>query len=641
MPTNTSRASYDTHIAEEFPNENRGDYRQLNLRGTAGIQRLAFVYCGGIAPAGSTVISATLKVYLKGTGWSGGPHTITAKRVTASWKESTLTWTRSGAGQMASATNAGSAQVTGGVQNQAVSIDVSLMLADIAAGTPWYGIRLEVTGGLKELWPTEAPDPDHRPLLTVNWAKPPLAPVDMAPSGGRVVNGNKPVLTWDFRDAEGDQQTELAVEIASTPEVDSDGSFTFPDFSSGFIVSSNEQLDLNTTAYAGVPAGATRYWIVRVKDTNGLTSPWSKVASFARVGKGTLTINSPTNGGTVQETTPAISTTLSTLAQEAIEYVLEEEDSNGNFVTVWTKARFAASAAAGVPFVFNVPSGIIKLTGRDYRLTVRSWDNADREATPGDAPYVQAVATFTFIRSATPAPVTTLSVIAADPGIQVTFNRAVGQVNPDWFCLMIDGVRVMDRIDPADFSQGGSPIVYQFIYYGTVSSQSHTFEVEAVVNDAGILKHSQSNATQVFNASSSFILDGIWLIDDQDPPHDPSIPTRKVRIRSTDPPDLTIGESSATFFPIGRRDPVRVVDSVRGLEGTVSGQIWGGDPAGSDFIENFKWMKAPEQVGRRFRLTFGTENFAVELGEAQLSQTGETVERLYVVSVEVAQVGGF
>lgn len=644
MPTNTTRSSYDTFIAEQYPDQNFGTWRELRLSAGTGTHRYGFVYFGGIPPAGSTVISATLSVWLRGVNWTGGPHTITAKRTTAIFRESKLTWNRSGAGQMATATNAGSASVTGGVDGQKVSIDVTGILADIAAGQPWYGIRLEADAGtaaIRDLYSSEASDPDLRPELVVEWSRAPQPPVDLAPSGGRSVSLAKPTLAWVYKDPDGDQQASAQVQISAGSATNADGSLATPEFDSGVVATGDTQLDLAATAYAGLADGATRYWVVRVTDVNGLVSGWSDVASFRRDIKGTLAINSPINGGTVEETTPAITTTLTGRDQGVIAYRLWEDDGTGTFVSVWASGWFDAPAPAGTAFSFTIPPAKITKTGRNYKIDVWSYDTLDRQATPGDPTYVPLSAVFTFARSAVPAPVTTLAVVDEKPGVTLTWNRAAGQSAPDYWALVVDGVRIFDRLDPPTFSLGGDPIVYSATFYGAKPNLSHTIEIEAVVDDAGVLKHSAANATQTHTVDMTQV-GGVWLVDDDEAPYRPATLPRRVRIRGAEVPDLQIGRSSSTFYVVGRPDPVEIVDAVRGWEGNISGIVEADDPAGAGFIENWEWMtQTPENVGRRFRLIFGDVNIPVQLiGQASNTHIDSHLRR-HQVSTDVAQVGEF
>jgi hypothetical protein len=400
-----------------------------------------------------------------------------------------------------------------------------------------------------------------------------------------------------------------------------------------------------TTSYgptwAGISADATRYWIVRARDEMGNTSPWADVQGFTRTTKGTLAISSPTGGGTVEETTPPIITTLTGRTQEAISYLLEQfVTADNEWVEVWSQGRRAAPANSASAYSFGVPSGKITAAATNYRLTVNSWDDQDRDATPGDPMYVQAQATFTFARSATPSPVTVLTAAAeanSGPGVKLTFNRAVGQAAPDYFALMVDSVRVMDRIDPADIIDGGSPIVFSMVYYGAEPLTSHTFEVEAVTFASGVLKHSQSNDTEVYEPAP----EGMWLLDANDPPYRPLAPPRRVLIRGTTT-SLGIAESGATYHAVGRRDPVTIIDAIAGYEGTVSGRIWA-DEVGGD-IATFKWMKRPRNIGRRLQFIAGGLSIPIELGVVdQLTPAGDTPAgvRAYDVSFAVMQIDDF
>lgn len=647
MPTNRSRASYDTFIHEGDANKNFGDWHLLTLAGNASNRRFALLYFGGLPPAGATVASATLRIWLKvgaTSDWSG-THTITARRMLPTWKESLITWNRAGSGQLTTgSTNPASAVVTGGTGGQMVEFDVSLMMADVAAGADYAGIRLEVnTNGTKRIHSSESATPEFRPQLEIEWNRAPLEPTDLAPAGGRSVSIAKPVLTWNFRDREGDEQAEFRVLISTASTVDSAGQFTTNEFDSGWIVSGEEQLDLSTTAYVGISAGVTRYWQVRTKDVPGQLSPWSDPEEFTRTAKGTFTIDSPLDGGTVDETTPTITTTLS-LAQEALAYRLETADGDGGWMTTWDQPRFADSASAGVANSFSLPKGLLRRTGWQYRLKVWAWDTIDREGTPGDPVRYTDTATFTFVRSATPSAVTALAVVDETPGVKLTWNRAAAVSAPDYFCLMVDGERVFDRIDPADFSLGGDPIVYSMVWYGAQPNVSHTFEVEAVTLDLGKLKHSQSNATVTMTPDlAEAEVGGTWLVDDYDQTHTPATLPRRIRIRGAEVPDLQIGESSATYYPIGRRSPVIVVDAIRGLEGTVSGVVGQNDlddPNSVGFLDNWEWAKLPENVGRRWRLVFGDINIPVQLGQASNTHADSHMRR-HQVSVEVSQVAEF
>jgi hypothetical protein len=200
---------------------------------------------------------------------------------------------------------------------------------------------------------------------------------------------------------------------------------------------------------------------------------------------------------------------------------------------------------------------------------------------------------------------------------------------------------VMDRIDPADIIDGGSPIVYSFVYYGAEPYTAHTFEVEAVTFVSGVLKHSQGNDTESNNPKTS----GEWLLDVNDTRNRPASPPRRVRLGPGASVALGIAESGATYHVVGRRDPVTIIDSIAGYEGTVSGRIHTDDPleAGLSSIANLRWMKRPRNIGRRYRLIATGLAIPVELGVVDgFSPVGDAGPvRAYDVSFAVTQIAEF
>lgn len=642
MPTNVTVAAFDTMTGSHAPSMNYYWWRRVALRDDPDATQFAYLYWGGMPPPAATVISATLRLTLRASHWNGHSHTVTAKRLTGAWKASKITWNNS---PPVTDTNAASVTVDalGGTE---VELDVTGLVSDANLANQWFGIRLELDTADTDphhIWASDAGVPERRPELEIQWSLPPKAPTGLAPAGGRAVSDGLPTVTWAFRDREGDDQGEFQVLISDSSATDADGSFTSSEYDSGWVASGEEQHDLSGTGYAGVPDGATRFWMVRTRDVHGLTSAWSDPAEFTRAGKPTLSIDSIPDGGTVAQTTPPINTTLSA-EQEAISYRLWEQQDDGTWEMVWHEWRHAAPADAGVAVSRTVPPGHIRFTDRQYSIRVLSWDTVDREETPGDPAYVRAVAEFSFTRTALP-PVTSLQV-ADDQhvGTRLTFHRDAGVAAPDWFALVVDGKRVEDRLDPAEFGQGGDPIVYELLYYGLTSKVAHTVEVEAVVTDGGELKHSSGNAT----VDHTPAIGGIWLVD-MGEDHQTTFPVggplpRRIHIRGAERPELSFGESGSTFHVVGRRDPVRITDTVRGLEGSVSGRVRQAMTADEPHhVENFRWAKTyPSLTGRRWRLSYGSENFPVELGQADWAQRSApdgTVE--YGVQVEVWQVGEF
>ncbi len=134
---------------------------------------------------------------------------------------------------------------------------------------------------------------------------------------------------------------------------------------------------------------------------------------------------------------------------------------------------------------------------------------------------------------------------------------------------------------------------------------------------------------------------GIWLLDHNNPPYRQANPPRRVLIKGKISPSLGIGESGATYKVVGRRDPVTIIDSISGYEGTVTGRIFAGDPYGD--VATFRWMKRPRNVGRRLLFIAAGLSIPVELGVVdQFTPVGDLgTIRAYDVSFTVTQVARF
>lgn len=612
MTISTVKIGIDAHVAENRPDDNFGRDPYLKLAATGGNIRRAFVWPARPFPLGATVIDAKLQLYTR-TAWDDGPYTLTVKTVTQAWKEAGaggITWNNQPTVDTPSATVIVADNTPAGTL---VEIDITTLMQTVAAGGDYHGFRIASDVTIEDrLHSAESATSAMRPRLVVQWTTEPGEPIDLIPSGAQVVGEAQPTLVWTFTDAEGDAQEEFQVQI------DTVNTFPTPDHDSGFIASADTEYDLATTAFSLTPA-TTYFWRVRTKDEHGTTSEWSDPAEFSYRAPGVLTITSPTAGGTVEETTPTITHTFTGETQEVVRYILEGiDDDTGLFEELYDSGRITTTATS-----FAIPAGHIDKMTDNYRITVRVWDTRDRVATPGVKRYVEAQHLFTFIRSATPSPVTALSVTAETngPGIVLDWTRATG---PDYFAIRVDGKLIEDRLDPADAALGGG--LYRTTIYTPRPQQSHTFEVEAVTLTGGDYKHSQGNATDTFTPEPK----AIWL----------TVPSDALEVaivgKVVIPRD--IGQNLETFFPINRRDPVQRRDVVRGYEGTIVGQltqVYGRTGAAyrAD-LEQIKGLAA----GTTIYLIFFDNAFEVIIGAPQIANSGPD---LYEVSIPFWQVGNF
>jgi hypothetical protein len=352
--------------------------------------------------------------------------------------------------------------------------------------------------------------------------------------------------------------------------------------------------------FDGIADAAVRYWRVMVQDSNGLESDWSAVASFERDTHGTLTITNPPSSPTeVEDLTPSITWTFSGETQAAYQVIIQRVPASGHNVTLHD-----SRVTSGGDLAYTLPEGVITSRDHTYKVIVRVWDDEDRQAMAGDPPYVEASREFTFVRDGAPADVTNLAADIQKAAIEFTWTRATA---PDYFALVKDGIYVEPRLDPDVLSTGGTG--YAFTYWGATPRVESTYEVEAVVLTSGAYVHSDNNST--VDATTEPI--GIWLVDAED--------DTAVMISGRDSADMVIGESAATYFPIGRQDPVRLVDAIRGYEGKISGELveWGGVTA-ETFRDRMLTLKSRVGTGN-LRLIVGDVNIPVTLGEVELAPT--------------------
>lgn len=554
----TLHTSTDSWVNQDAPGINHGPDRRFYLNGDATHTRLGYAYFSQPFPDGALILSATLELTLAAA--FGSTTTITAKRIVEKWLESKINYTNR---PSINALNAGSVVVTANPAGHKVQIDLTDMLQDVANGSAWYGVQLSIsTTGNRYLWASDAPN-DDGPNLTIEWATVPDAVTDLQPADGSVVSSATPVVSWTFRDVDGTSDQESSqVQVSTDPD-----DFSAPVYDSTMVANTDWAWELGGSLLSD---GTVYYWRVRVTDSNGNVSPYSPHQSFSVTPKGTLALSSPT--ATVDETTPPITWSLTGATQEAYRIILTDNfavhfgrgGSHVAFIApavVWDTGRVLSAATT-----VHVPAGLINGMDTDgYTLELRVWDDSDRVATPAEPAFSSDSQTFTFVPGG-PTAIGTLTAANDDPAALLTWTSAT---EPDYFALYVDGDippgvdvngQTWDRLLPADYLVSGT--TYQLAWLGAAPGEEHTYEVSRVVNNAGKFHHSTSNPTVTFTTNPL----GMWLVD--------VTSGRRVQILGTDDPSgWQIGEESTTYYPIGRRDPVRITTSIRGYEGSISGRL--------------------------------------------------------------------
>ena len=572
------RNARDTHDNQLAPSVNYSKIERVVLRGNSGQSIYAYLYFSRPFPLGVTVLSATLRLYQADA--FPASRTIIAKRITASWDVSRLNFNNRPA-----VTTTGQNSVTKAASPAGTewAFNVQPIMQAVADGAAWWGIRLELTTAASaRFWSTEyAANPALIPTLEVSWSDAPDAPSTLAPSANRAVSVAKPVLRFDFTDVSGDTSLQ-AVQVQINPT----DVWTAPAFDSGVVATSEPQLDLNTTAYAGLANGASTFWRVRVQDGAGLWSAWSTSAQFRRVNKGVLTITNPAvaPNNFVEEPTPPIAWTFTGATQQAYQVAISKTSDPWNYL--WVANKKTATDTSITP-----PSGIITENGTSYRLSVYIQDTVQRESTPGDDVTVVDRRDFTYNLTGTVTAVPTLTVTGQSPypWAQLDWTRATA---PDSFVIVRDGKVIRDNIAPADVLVSGTS--YRFVDRTAHPRRNTVWEVRAVVNG----KTSSGNAT----ATRRLEPIGIWLSDEAR--------SLNVGIMGRDGHadfDAEMVEAGENINVLGSSIPRRITQALGGYQGTVSGALVSDAPASGVTAQQARdvLMELKRYAGRPRWLTLG------------------------------------
>lgn len=608
--TDVRVARVDSWANSDLASKNYADGPHLGLKSASAYAFLRFTLPRDFKPTQDrsvTVESATLRVYTKGS-WGVTP-TLTVKRVSESWGPQKLTWNNKPAVTGSGATESHSSAADGDV----FEVDVTTLMQTVANGADWYGFRVETSNGaLKYLYSSNSPLEDFRPTLELTWSEAPQQPTRLSPAGGRSVSIAKPVVSCEFDDRAGSTAMQ-AIQV----QVDAAADDVSPDFDSGTVTATVPELDLSTTAYAGLTAGTSTQWRVRVQDASGLWSPWSDWAEFSRDNKGTLTIDNPAASPNdfVEEWTPEFAWTLTGETQVAYQAIVTAADDLTTYL--WDSGRTKGPADTVTP-----PKGVL-VDDETFTLIIRIWDSSDREHTPGDPVWTQATREFTVEESATPTPVATLSTAQVDDGpyIDLDFTRATA---PDSFTVRRNtagnGYKTIDSdLDPSDLFVSGTS--YQYIDRDAPANRQHVYKVIAVVNHQA----STTNPTATITNSTS----GIWLFD-----HDLEI---EVFVNNGDQSSFDAVEQSTWFAPLGAGRQTLITQGMQGLSGTIVGTLTAtAGRTAEAWTDRMNRIKG--RAGKRVRLTLGNDSIPVVLSNVVIAPL-EDSETEKALSFDFQQVG--
>jgi hypothetical protein len=576
-PVTISNAN-DTYIVAGIPAANySGATSILTKSAGTGSEVRGLVYFSRPFPLGVTIVSATLKLYQVGS--EAGSHTLKFQRITVGWNISSVTWnnqpTSTATGEITKTQGAGA-------DGAEWSVDVTAHMQLVSDGSAWGGWKISsTTDDYLSFYSSQAPT--RKPVLEVVYSDKPQAPSTLSPSGNRAVSVAKPILRFDFTDEAGNTNLQ-AVQV----QINATNVWTSPSFDSGTVATSDAQLDLTATAYAGLADGSSTWWRVRVQDGSGQWSDYSLGAQFQRQSKGTLTITNPPVSGLISEPTPPITWTFTGRTQSAYQvYVVRD----GEYV-------YNTGKITGTALSRTLPDGILK-DDLSYTVYVAVWDTISRESTPNDPPYVLQTRAFVYDYDATVNPVTSLAAtdLAPFPGATLTWSRATA---PDTFLVRRDGVIVASNLTPGSLSTGGTN--YAYTDRGVPPRRPVTWRVEAVVNG----KTSASNPSVVKTLQPV----GMWLSD----------PSRSIYIQiiGDDPGTWEMGEASAAYTPVGATRATLITQALRGFEGTLAGRLRArsGATLAQQEADVYRLKSTPGQV---YYLTLSNLAFPVVISNLSLS----------------------
>lgn len=612
MPSQTVARGQDITVTSGQPNTNfpgRAFQRVADSRRTLLSMPLSQI-------RNRTIVSAVLQPRVRvqsGQPWDA--QTISVQPISEQWSINSVTWSNQPSVRLGPSnviTQATPALADG----DRFSIDITSFVQQIANGLPNYGWRLTTSSGKSgtfygfvnsDAW-----------VLTVETSDAPQTPTSLAPTGG-VIDRSKFVIRTDFTDDAGaTDQASIQVQI------DPDQTAPFA-FDSGEVATTVPELDLSTTAYAGLANNATTSWRVRVKDSDGYWSPWSAWATVTRVAKPTLTLNSPA-GSVLGDPTPVVQATISA---GSIKYWLVEvyRDDDPSDVR-WSSGRQPGS---GTSFITTLPgrtAGGTRIFTDDmgYRLRVRVWDRLDR-VTGGsdDRPYLEANATFTFDDDAALAAPSDLTLTPSEesPAMILTWVRS-GSAD-GW--VVHRNSELVARLDPDDVTALGAG-TYQWSAPDAVPNRSALWQVRALVNGKRGLPVNRTGKT---------VVKGLWLLSDHG----------NVNLAGTDLSDLRRKDKRATYDLPGRPDDVDVIGSLGGVAGTFAGEL-----GRSHVLTTTVAVEEKVRIMRLIRrdattpvqMVYGTRSIPVLLRDVNIDISSEYLpgqNDLYDVSFGCWQVGEF
>lgn len=584
MSREVVRAGFDAWVRSSYPSERHPSEARLALREGS---HFSYFWMRSPAPVGATVTNAKLVLFASGS--SSGSRTVSVFRTTDQWFMGTLNWNnRPGVQTPGRSTSIGNL-----VDHQRIEVDVTPIVQAWASGAPNYGFTVRTSAttvhyvsGLSSGW---------KPVLEVEWSDAPATPTDLAPSEA-ATGVTHPHVTFTYLDVSGNTELEAVRVQANTT-----ASWGSPLFDSGVVETSEAGLDLAETTFPGLTEGVPMFWRVRAMDGAGLWSSWSAAVTMTYEPKPSVTVTN-LDDGLIYDPSPVI---IWDSSGAIVKHQVIAED------MVTSKRVYQQPQTQGDPGSHTIPFGYLK-DDRQYRITVRVWDALHREATPGDHTFAFDSRVVLLSESDVVGWVPTLSAaqVGETPRVELTWTR---NDTPDQFVILCDGEPVR-RVEAADVFVSGT--TYKVKMNGARPNWEHSWRVRAVVNNV----QSTWSPPAVFATR----VEGIWLYGGVLGEVETEAPDgAMVTLWGDDGGSWEQEDDASVYTPIGSSRVVRVINGMRGLQGTLSGHIADGFGSTIEEAERLLYV-LKENPTRTFRVAVGDQAMTVLAGNIRVSPSPRT-----------------
>jgi hypothetical protein len=288
----------------------------------------------------------------------------------------------------------------------------------------------------------------------------------------------------------------------------------------------------------------------RVAEGNGTNL--SYISGLAGTG-GAVSFSAVASGGpdsaVLEDATPPISWSFTGETQAAYQIQITHKV-NGVDVVDWDTKKVTSTITS-----LTVPEGAInEPTNTTYTITLRIWDNKQRESVPNSPAYVEITRNFIFV----PGPTTGTTGLSAvpdaggKPKVVLTWTAATF---PDRFNILRNG-KVIATLDPNETFVSGTSHAYTD--RSASPKRSLVYQVQRVVNNVA----SASNSTSTITVNTR----GIWL---QEP-----VTGLELLITGREDQLAVLNATESTLQAIAPNSvPVGISQSLGGLEYPISGRL--------------------------------------------------------------------